>query len=356
MKKIKHWKGYIFTFVLVMVILQGHKPLCLQAAETRTEEYDDEEEMQQIDGWYYEAGKTYYFISGEKQTGWVEVGKKTYYFSPKDGHMLTGRQKIKKAVYYLDPEAGLKTSGWVKSGKKTYYAGKKGILRTGWKSLIGKKYYFSPKNNNMQTGWTAVDGNYYYFTASGKGKGALQKNCIAGTSKTGVYYVDHKGIRVTSSEVVNAVRFVQQYAAGAGTSDEKLRKCFMALQGYPYLRTAQDFPSAGNMSSYANDMFTRGKGNCYRYAASFACVAKVLGFQSRVGVGGVSSRGPGTSLSPHGWAEVKVGGRWGICDISMQRHHSETSLYLCAAGKYPFRISCHARYTLTVQNGKVSWK
>lgn len=97
-------KGFIFTFVLVMVILQGHKPLCLQAAETRTEEYDDEEEMQQIDGWHYEAGKNYYFISGEKQTGWVEVGKKNYYFSPKDGHMLTGRKKLKEQYIIWIPK------------------------------------------------------------------------------------------------------------------------------------------------------------------------------------------------------------------------------------------------------------
>lgn len=354
--KSEYWKSFIFVFILAMAILQGFKPLLIQAAETTDTAYDDEDSMQQIDGWYYEAGKTYYFISGEKQTGIQEVGNKTYYFLPSTGEMQKGLLKIDGDTYYFSPKTGSLRTGWVKAGKRTYYAGRKGILRAGWKKLDGKTYYFSTKNNDMQTGWTTVGGKHYYFAASGKQKGVLQKNCIAGTSKAGLYYVDHKGVRVTSSEIMNAVQFVQKYAAGASTAEEKLRQCFIALQSYPYLRTSQDFPSAGNMSSYANDMFTRGQGNCYRYAASFACVAKVLGFPSRVGVGGVSSRGPGTSLSPHGWAEVKAKGKWGICDISMQRHHPEVSLYLCAMEKYPFRISCNVRYTLTFKNGEVSWK
>ena len=107
------------------------------------------------------------------------------------------------------------------------------------------------------------------------------------------------------------------------------------------------------MSDYANYMFVNGRGNCFRYAASFACIAKVLGYESRVAVGEISSSRGG--MTPHGWTEVNVGGTWYMCDANMQRNRPEINSYLRTEANYAYRHSCAARYTLIIQKGGVSW-
>ncbi len=104
------------------------------------------------------------------------------------------------------------------------------------------------------------------------------------------------------------------------------------------------------------DLFTNICGNCYRYAAGFACIAKVLGYDSRVAVGGVTSSSTRSYLSPHGWTEVKVDGKWYICDVSMARSSSGKSTYMRTESNYPYRHRCDNRYTLSTSNGKAVWK
>ena len=102
-------------------------------------------------------------------------------------------------------------------------------------------------------------------------------------------------------------------------------------------------------------MFSRHRGDCYYYAATMAYIARVLGYDSRVAVGGVTARGPAAPLSLHGWCEVKYGKSWRMLDCSMQRAHLDRNLCLVTRKKYPFRLRCDKVYTMTVKNAKVKW-
>ena len=114
-------------------------------------------------------------------------------------------------------------------------------------------------------------------------------------------------------------------------------------------------PKAKNLSSYARYMFSRHRGDCYYYASTMAYIARVLGYDSRVAVGGVTARGPAAPLSLHGWCEVKYGKSWRMLDCSMQRAHLDRNLCLVTRKKYPFRLRCDKVYILTVKNAKVKW-
>ena len=299
-------------------------------------------------------GKSYYYFAkkGEMKTGWQKISGKKYYFAPKDGKMFTKRHKIGKNAYYFNKNGVLQASKWVKEGSKTYYCNKNGALQSGWLNQKGNRYYFSTKNNQMQTGWQKIKGRNYYFWESGKAAGVLQQSCIVSTKK-GNYYVDGEGVQVTAPEIMQAVHFVDTYTEESWPADTKLRKCFEALwKNYTYQRFYET-PSAQFMSGYAHYMFVNGRGNCYRYAASFACIAKVLGYEARVATGQISSRSGG--MTPHGLTEVNVGGAWYICDANMQRNHPDRNSYLCTEGNYPYAHSTSARYTLVISDGKVSW-
>jgi len=299
-------------------------------------------------GWQEIGGEKYYFSpeSGELQTGWQEIGGKRYYFLPESGEMQTGWQKVKGKAYFLNKNGVLQTSRWIKTNGKTYYAGQKGVLSSGWLKNQGKTYYFSPKNNQMQTGWKKIKGLRYFFAVSGKEKGALQKNCIAGTKKTGYYYVDGGGVRTTSGEIKAAVDYVIRHTKKSWSRSKKLESCFLALrQAYSY-RHFDGVPKGKDLSGYAKYLLTNGRGNCYRYASGFACIAKVLGYEARVHVGEVTSIHGG--MAAHGWATVKSGGKWYICDVGMRlflKTKSPTRKYV------PFAI-----YKLNVEKGSVAWR
>ncbi|MCD8077708.1 MAG: hypothetical protein LUE63_04925, partial [Lachnospiraceae bacterium] len=210
------------------------------------------------------------------------------------------------------------------------------------------KYYFTSKGK-MVTGWKTIDDLKYYFNSKGK----LQTNKIVGSKKKGYYYVDETGVRVTDSNIQAAVDFVMENSDSSQSASKRLKACFKALCKYPYKRFYSDSPSASKIKKYASYMFTNKTGNCYRYASAMAYIAKVLGYESRVAVGGVTAYSG--SLSPHGWCEVKVNGKWKMIDCSMQRAHSDVSLYLVTRAKYPYRLRCDSVYTMTVKKGKVKW-
>ncbi|MEJ9251052.1 insecticidal delta-endotoxin Cry8Ea1 family protein, partial [Bacillus thuringiensis] len=125
----------------------------------------------------------WYFIDtqGKKKTGWLQLGKKWYYFKPETGDMVTGKIDIDGKTYFFKPETGEMSTGWVQDGDKYYYVSpvggfknwngdtfKSGDLVTGWLQVDSGTYYLSPaddaKNNNgitfnkgeMMTGWVAV--------------------------------------------------------------------------------------------------------------------------------------------------------------------------------------------------------
>lgn len=205
----------------------------------------------------------------------------------------------------------------------------------------------------MVTGWQGIGGYDYYFAESGEGKGVLQKNRIVSTSQ-GDFYVDVEGIRVSSAEILKAVSFVKTHTQDSWDTGTKLQRCFEVLwRNYAYQRFYEN-PSAQQMPGYADYMFTYHRGNCFRYAASFACIAKVLGYETRVAVGSIARRTGG--MTPHGWTEVQVGGVWYMCDANMQRNHPDINSYMRTEANYNYVHTCSARYALGIQKGQVSWR
>ncbi len=222
--------------------------------------------------------------------------------------------------------------------------------KNGWVTTSkGNTYYYV--DGVRQTGWQKISGKYYYFSSSGK----MQTNKIVGSKKKGYYYVDTTGVRVTDSRIKSAVKFVTQNSKSSQTRRQRLKSCFKALCKYKYKHISGDKPSASKIKSYASYLFKNKKGNCYRFASAMAYIARVLGYESRVAAGGVSSHSSG-SLSAHGWCEVKVGSTWKIIDCTMQRTHKDVDLFLVKKSNYPYRLRRDHTYKLTAKNGKISVK
>ena len=180
-------------------------------------------------------------------------------------------------------------------------------------------------------------------------------NKIVGSKAKGYYYVDKTGRKVNTREIRQAVDFVMRNSKAGDSRAKRLKACYRALQAYPYFGMTNRAPKAKNLSSYARYMFSRHRGDCYYYASTMAYIARVLGYDSRVAVGGVTARGPAAPLSLHGWCEVKYGKSWRMLDCSMQRAHLDRNLCLVTRKKYPFRLRCDKVYILTVKNAKVKW-
>lgn len=340
---------YVTATVLMVYI---HCSGSTQAAEAFTtappEIPASEEPSASFLGWQEIDGAQYYFSpeTGEMQTGWLELGEKQYYFSPDTGQMLTGRQEIgREKACYFDKAGVLQTSGWIKNGKKIYYAGKNGILSSGWKTLAGRQYYFSPENNQMQTGWKKISRKYYFFTISESAKGALKKNCIAGTKKSGYYYVDKDGVRTDSFEINAAVQYVRSHTKAGWPADKKLSACYESLRNDYTYRHFDGVPKGAELSDCAYSLFKNSLGNCYRYASGFACIAAVLGYPAKVSTGKVTSVYGG--WAEHGWAQVLDKEKWKLCDIGMKQFMTD---------RHPMRSYVpSAVYRLTVKNGKAAW-
>ena len=180
-------------------------------------------------------------------------------------------------------------------------------------------------------------------------------NKIVGSKAKGYYYVDKTGRKVNTREIRQAVDFVMRNSKAGDSRAKRLKACYRALQTYPYFGMTNRAPKAKNLSSYARYMFSRHRGDCYYYASTMAYIARVLGYDSRVAVGGVTARGPAAPLSLHGWCEVKYGKSWRMLDCRMQRAHLDRNLCLVTRKKYPFRLRCDKVYTMTVKNAKVKW-
>ena len=180
-------------------------------------------------------------------------------------------------------------------------------------------------------------------------------NKIVGSKAKGYYYVDKTGRKVNTREIRQAVDFVMRNSKAGDSRAKRLKACYRALQAYPYFGMTNRAPKAKNLFSYARYMFSRHRGDCYYYASTMAYIARVLGYDSRVAVGGVTARGPAAPLSLHGWCEVKYGKSWRMLDCSMQRAHHDRNFCLVTRKKYPFRLRCDKVYTMTVKNAKVKW-
>lgn len=97
---------------------------------------------------------------------------------------------------------------------------------------------------------------------------------------------------------------------------DQLERCFLQLVNTVTDSRSAEVPTGNWTKTYAQDTLTTGLGNSFGYAASFAYIARGLGYEARVCTGTVPSSNGGRT--DHAWTEVKMGKSWYIFDAQMQ--------------------------------------
>lgn len=115
--------------------------------------------------WKQEGGKWYYYINGQKATGWVFHNNRWYYLD-NAGVMQTGWVKLSEKWYYLE-SSGVMATGWVLYNGYWYFMNGKGVMQTGWITDRGYSYYLD-EYGRMQTGWLQQGDVWYYLQDGGK--------------------------------------------------------------------------------------------------------------------------------------------------------------------------------------------
>ena len=216
----------------------------------------------------------------------------------------------------------------------------------GWQ---GNSYYI---NNEKVIGWKKIKGKHYYFDQKGN---LVTNQIVYGKGETDTYYVDKTGVRVNDKVIKKAVKFVLRHTKKSWSREKKMKELFTYMVKEQKYQSFNDPVSASKLPDYASCVFDHDYGNCYRSATAYVYVATVLGYDARLLAGKVSSRRP-IPNAVHGWADIKVGSNWKLCDISMQRPRPKTSLYMLKHSKYPFAHKFEKKYTIRIENGKVTWK
>lgn len=227
----------------------------------------------------------------------------------------------------------------------TYYYN--GELANGKITYNGATYNFT--NGTLTQGYVRISGKLYYYDKNG----TIQKNGIVGTKSEGYYYADANGVCCESEEMRLAAEFLMTKATGS-TPNERLKTGFNYLaRKIPYYRSYDHPKKASDMPKQAIDMFTEERGNCFKYAACFACMAKACGYRARVVVG--TTPGYGT-WTPHGWTEVYVNGQWLVTDPDFQMMYPSPAYYYYMSNGPRIAVRVNARYEITIVDGKAVWK
>ncbi len=203
-------------------------------------------------------------------------------------------------ILTLPVQAAKRRNTWVTAkSQKVYYYGNKGKKEVGLRKIKGKSYYFD-RSGVQRTGWRKIKNNYYFFNIARKKRGYM----LSSQTINGIR-LDKKGRAVQTPESLRKLKLltvanqiVDQITNPKMTKEQKLKKCFdYTIQAYGY-QTWRTFRNMeGWEMAYAEDMFFRGRGNCFSYASAFAYLANAVGYKT---VYVISSGG-------HGWAEI--GGR-----------------------------------------------
>lgn len=219
-----------------------------------------------------------------------------------------------------------------------------GVLADGKITVNGQTYNFA--KGLFRSGYQKINGKRYYYNS----KGEVVKNTIVGSKREGWYYADKNGVCCESEEMRLAAEYMMTYCKG-DTLDEKMKSGFLYMaKNFPYNRTYDHPKKASDLPALAIDLFKNKKGNCFRYAAAFACTARIAGYRSRVVIGDVLG-------SPHGWTEVLVNGEWLICDPDAQLPGYKVPDYKpYMMKKHYWTLNPHVKCEVTIENGKAVWK
>lgn len=224
---------------------------------------------------------------------------------------------------------------------KVSKAGKGNLVE--WKSVpkaAGYRLYRKTVNTSWSRLADVCEGTSYTDTSAKKG------NVYSYTLRC----LDKNGVCCESEEMRLAAEYMMTYCKG-DTLDEKMKSGFLYMaKNFPYHRTYDHPKKSSDLSALAIDLFKNKKGNCFRYAAAFACTARIAGYRSRVVIGDVLG-------SPHGWVEVLVNGEWLICDPDAQLPGYKAPDYKpYMMKKHYWTLNPHVKCEVTIENDKAVWK
>ncbi len=170
------------------------------------------------------------------------------------------------------------------------------------------------------------------FTKTGKKPGTMFRKIMAAALVFCIIAASFTQ-SVTAAPSENQLEEKAAQITGAETraddsTKKKLKKLFSYMQKeYDYARKTGFDAYSGWEKDYALEMLEAQKGSCYHYAAAYAFLAKkASGCSVRIGVG--QTDGFSGKLQKHAWTEVKIGGKWYICDPNMDKYAADSS------GKY----------------------
>ena len=189
---------------------------------------------------------------------------------------VTNTWYSKSGKYYYYDAAGKRVTGVQKIGKYSYFFDTKGVQRTGWKKIKNDYYYFQIRNGKK--GYMVKSKTNNGIRLDSKGRASKKGNNL-------------RKLKL----MAEANRIVEKITTPGMSQTEKLQKCFS------YTKTAYGYTSWRNFSNkagweleFAEDMFYRGRGDCFSYGCAFAYLANAAGAKN---VYAISSGG-------HGWAEI----------------------------------------------------
>ncbi len=273
----------------------------------------------------------YYVLNSKVQTGFTGLANYSnasgwwYITNGKVDRSYTGLAKNKNGWYYLtNGKVDRSYTGTAKNSNGWWYV-KKGKVDKSAVALVKVngvwQAYKSGKLNSAYTGF------------------AMNEN--------GMWYLQD-GELIRDKAITYAAQIVENNTSSGQSSYDKLTACFNYLvKNRNYLRI-YGTPTAADLPTYAIDYFKNKEGDCFSYAAAFAYIAKVLGYEVRVDVGRVIGV-EGTSWSYHGWTEVKIDGTWYIWDVYYDSYMKNMS-------NFPRELISGTKYTLNYSNGEFVWE
>lgn len=238
---------------------------------------------------------------------------------------LYGFIQQEEGVRWMNYDGTWLKDSWLDVFGLKYHLDKDGYIQVGMTIIDGKTYYLYPEGT-MATGWLQLPDGLYFFNADGT---------MAVNTTVGNYEIGSDGKAASNSPLAQVVNTaIAAVTTPEMTNDEKLRACYQYIIDTCSYKRSYETPSGDWTGTYALEILTTGQGNCYRYAAGFAYLAKGLGYDVRVVTGTIKAARGG--VTPHGWVEIRMGDAWYIFDAEMQ-DAKEYDLYKKTYKSYPVK-------------------
>ncbi len=206
-------------------------------------------------------------------------------------------------------------------------------------NLNGKIYCINDLGTFVTNSWVQIGDGIFYFGSDG----ALVTNTVVDGFTIGadgrivlpqIQAPVQAPVQSDSAIAQYCLNIINSVTNAAMTPDQKLAACYSyVVNNHRYNRTYET-PMGNWTAQYAMELFSNGYGNCYRFAAGFAYLAKALGYETKVITGNIRSARGG--VTPHSWVEIFYNGGWYICDPELQMAKGR-DLYMKTYDNYPIK-------------------